>query len=212
MKFFHTSLYFIPMKLLVQLLLVATVAFVGCQNDAADGGSAKTPEVPEIQKITNDKIILANGSELALPAGETTIFLVRHAEKINDGSKDPGLTAPGKERADKLNNLFADVSMGAVLSTATRRSMETARPTAETHSLNPFVYDMENTKNIYKFIFEYEKGKKFLMVGHSNTIPELVNELVSDSTSISIPEEQYDRLYVLVGGGQDACKVYEYKY
>ncbi|MEZ4950844.1 MAG: hypothetical protein R2784_15890 [Saprospiraceae bacterium] len=50
------------------------------------------------------------------------------------------------------------------------------------------------------------------MVGHSNTIPVLVDELVSDSTSVIIPEEQYDRLYVLVGGGSDACKVYEYKY
>ncbi|MEZ5056561.1 MAG: histidine phosphatase family protein [Saprospiraceae bacterium] len=201
------------MKLLVQLLLVATVAFVGCQSDASTEGSDKnTPDVPEVQKITNDKIILADGSELALPAGETTIFMVRHAEKINDGSNDPGLTAPGKERATKLNNLLADVNLGAVLSTATRRSMETARPTAESHSLDPFGYDMDNTNNIYKFIFEYEKGKKFLMVGHSNTIPVLVDELVSDSTSVTIPEEQYDRLYVLVGGGKDACKVYEYKY
>ncbi|MEZ4950843.1 MAG: histidine phosphatase family protein [Saprospiraceae bacterium] len=117
------------MKLLVQLLLVATVAFVGCQSDASTEGSDKnTPDVPEVQKITNDKIILADGSELALPAGETTIFMVRHAEKINDGSNDPGLTAPGKERATKLNNLLADVNLGAVLSTATRRSMETVRP------------------------------------------------------------------------------------
>ena len=46
----------------------------------------------------------------------TTVFLVRHAEKVADGSSDPALTKEGTARAEELAYLLKHVKLDAVYS------------------------------------------------------------------------------------------------
>ena len=46
-----------------------------------------------------------------LTADSTTIIVIRHAEQVQDGSKDPPLTPAGKARAELLARLFGDARL-----------------------------------------------------------------------------------------------------
>src|SRR4051812_3882989 len=62
-----------------------------------------------------------------------TVYVVRHAEKLDSDSKDPSLCSRGKERATKLAELFKNegVTVGRVYHTKWKRSRETFEPVAK---------------------------------------------------------------------------------
>jgi len=72
---------------------------------------------------------------LAFPAatraepGAATIFLVRHAEKVN-ASEDPRLSRAGKRRARALADLLEDAGIERIYSSDYRRCRDTANPLA----------------------------------------------------------------------------------
>src|SRR5690606_34514351 len=108
----------------------------------------------------------------------TTYYLIRHAEKdlSNPSEKNPHLDSVGMNRAEKWKNLFNNVAFDAVYSTNYHRTIETAQPTAAKNNLNITIYD-PRAFNIEDFKKQTE-GKIILIVGHSNTIPKVVNALI----------------------------------
>lgn len=60
----------------------------------------------------------------------TTLILVRHAEKVKDGSNDPILTPEGKVRANELMYILKHVELSAIYSTPYKRTQQTVLPTA----------------------------------------------------------------------------------
>lgn len=123
----------------------------------------------------------------------TTYYLIRHAEK-QDG-KDPALTEKGEQRAQFWAQHFSKDSLDAVYSTDTKRTMETARPTAEEFNLHVQKYD---PSKMYDASFKKETaGKKVLIVGHSNTVPELANEIMGKKEYDDIPMTEFGRLYTI---------------
>ena len=71
--------------------------------------------------------------EVVLPQNKTTtIYLVRHAEKITDNpqEQDPGLTAAGLKRANDLKQFLQDVPIDAFFSTPYKRTQLTLAPLA----------------------------------------------------------------------------------
>lgn len=145
------------------------------------------------------------------PAGEqsaeaaTTVFLVRHAEKPDDGSNDPPLTSLGEARAESLASLLKSVPLTHVHSTETIRTRDTARPVAEEKGLPILSYgggDLEGFAETLR-----STPGIHLVVGHSNTIPELVRHLGGDPHG-SIDDAEYDRFYMLtLGDGGKASTV-----
>ena len=65
----------------------------------------------------------------------TTLILVRHAEKDNDGTKDPGLTDEGKDRANQLVSILRETQINAIYSTNFKRTMSTIQPLAQAKGL-----------------------------------------------------------------------------
>ncbi|TAF68679.1 MAG: histidine phosphatase family protein, partial [Flavobacterium sp.] len=59
----------------------------------------------------------------------TTIYLIRHAEKV-DNSKNPDLSKAGLERAEHWKTVLTQVPLKAVYSTDYLRTVQTATPTA----------------------------------------------------------------------------------
>jgi len=141
---------------------------------------------------------------LALPGATAAqseplvVFAVRHAERADDGSTpDPSLSEEGRARARTLAGLLADAELDAVHVTRYRRTEETAAPTTERLGLATATYDPGATQ---RFAAELRaRGGRHLVVGHSNTIPELVRALGGDPGT-PIAEDEYDRLYVLTVG------------
>jgi len=125
-----------------------------------------------------------------------TVYLVRHAEKAADGSKDPALTACGRKRAQSLAQFFRAVELDAIYSSDYRRTRETALPIAAAQDIKLGFY---NPAELIAFALLLRELKRdVLVVGHSNTTAELAGLLIDDSNYGSFEESVYDRIYQVV--------------
>ncbi|MBC7892991.1 MAG: histidine phosphatase family protein [Sphingobacteriaceae bacterium] len=128
------------------------------------------------------------------PETSTTLFLVRHAEKADQTDTSP-LTERGKARAEKLAEMLRDATVQAVYSTNYVRTRETGRPLAEKRGLTVQPYEAKD-EGFAKTIVEKHGGQRVLVVGHSNTIPKLVNALAGTNLS-NLNDDEYDALFVV---------------
>ncbi len=128
------------------------------------------------------------------PETSTTIFLVRHAEKADQTDASP-LTEKGKARAERLAETLRDANVQAVYSTAYVRTRETGRPLAEKSGLTVQTYEAKD-EAFAKTIVKNHAGQRVLVVGHSNTIPKLVNALAGTTLS-NLADTEYDALFVV---------------
>ena len=134
-----------------------------------------------------------------LSASESkTIFLVRHAEKATDGSKNPHLTSLGQKRAAHIASLLEQQNIQSIFSTDYHRTQETAKPLANALKQEVKSY---NPRDLQAFADELKLLKhNSLVVGHSNTTPQLVRFLGGNSHG-EIDESDYNRLYKLIIAG-----------
>lgn len=140
----------------------------------------------------------------------TTIILVRHAEKADDGTSNPGLTPLGKARAQKLAAMLAPTGITAVYSTPYKRTRLTGQPLAELESLDIMEY-APHDQDFTKELLEKHLGETILVVGHSNTIPDLVNTLTGTTNYEQLDEMEYDKLFVVnVIDGAGRAMVFSY--
>jgi len=134
------------------------------------------------------------GSTAAAAGGNTVIYLVRHAEKLVDGV-DPALSAAGRERALLLADLLDGAHIDAIHSTDYRRTRETAAPLAQRQGRPVRLYDPDRPAELVERILR--NGGRHLVVGHSDTVPELVVLLGGDGGPPIDEAAEYDRLYVV---------------
>ena len=124
----------------------------------------------------------------------TTYYFIRHAEKVDD-SKNPNLSEMGTERAKIWNELFSNINLDAIYATDYNRTLQTVTPTALSQKLsitkyNPKMIDIESFK-------KENLGKKVLIVGHSNTIPNFVNQIIDQNIYTDIPDNTFGNLYIV---------------
>ena len=131
----------------------------------------------------------------ATPDGPVVVYLVRHAEKADDGTNDPPLAIAGRIRVQTLKALLADVDLTHVHTTDWTRTRDTARPFAQDAGVELAIYDPRELETLAADI-KATPGRH-LVAGHSNTTPQLVAALGGDPLG-PIDELEYDRLYVLV--------------
>jgi len=133
----------------------------------------------------------------------TTVIFVRHAEKAVDPSGDPGLTEAGQSRAAELARQLVDADVvpkkgvDAVFSTPYRRTEETAKPVAEALGLTINSYDASDTEAFIEELVREYKGKIILVVGHSNTVPEMIGNMGASKRVPPIAENEYDNIYLV---------------
>lgn len=123
----------------------------------------------------------------------TEIYLVRHAEKLT--GDDPALSPAGIARADALAERLRYVSLTDIYTTDYKRTRDTAAPIARQAGLEPRLYD---PRRLQEFAETLRKTKgRILVVGHSNTTPQLVELLGGDPVSQIDEASEYDRFYIV---------------
>lgn len=122
------------------------------------------------------------------------VYLVRHAEKLDD-SKDPPLSDVGAARAAELARILTEAGITHVWSTDLKRTRQTAEPAAQRASVTVATYDPAKLDQL-AIRLKTTPGRH-LVVGHSNTTPDLVRQLGGDPYG-AIQDTEYDRLYVMV--------------
>lgn len=129
-------------------------------------------------------------SKLSAPV---TIFLVRHAEK--QGGDDPALTEGGAIRAEALSDLLRDANVAHIHSSDYRRTRDTAAPLADRLGLAVRLYDPRDLPGMAEGLLASEGTH--LVVGHSNTTPQLTELLGGEGGTPIVEATEYDRLYLV---------------
>jgi len=131
----------------------------------------------------------------------TTVLFVRHAEKAEAPADDPGLSAAGQRRAAELARqlVSADVVAGidAIYATPFRRTTETAKPIAEALKLPLRSYDAGDTEAFLDELVKEHKGKIVLVIGHSNTVPQMIGNMGASKRVPPIADDEYDNIYIV---------------
>lgn len=126
-----------------------------------------------------------------------TFIVVRHAEKATDDPQDPNLSTVGLARADALAERLRDAPLVAAYATEFRRTQQTARPAADAHGLTIGAYFARGpaVESAAHWKQAHRRGT-VLVVGHSNTVPDLVAALCSCTTQ-PMDDTEYDRLSIV---------------
>jgi hypothetical protein len=141
---------------------------------------------------------------LALPRPKT-IVLVRHAEKDPAGdARDPGLSAEGKARAERLAKLFGAAGVTHLHATEFHRTQDTLAPLAALAKKEVVVTPGAKTAELLKALDALPGGAIAVVAGHSNTVPAIaahfgVTLAGTEKTAqgVMLPESSFDRVFVI---------------
>ncbi len=125
----------------------------------------------------------------------TTYYFVRHAEKDNKPANNPKLLPTGKTRARNYAKYFSNIKLDAIYSTNLTRTKNTVQPTAKSQGLKTIIYNPTNIN--YSDFLKDTRGKKVLIVGHTNTIPGFVNRIIGTNEYQEIDESIYNQMYIV---------------
>ncbi len=137
----------------------------------------------------------APGSGAPAPASVRTIIVVRHAEaEASQHGGDPALTADGRTRALELARVLGDTQLRSVFTTHYQRSLQTAAPLPRHAGDKPTVLD--DVAGTLRALRGEPWGTTALVVGHSNTVPDLIRGL----TGQALPDSEpiiFDRMWIV---------------
>ena len=144
------------------------------------------------------KLLLTIFLVFSIPENDcSTFYLIRHAEKVrtNKSDSDPALNEKGIIRAMNWKEYFIDKGISKIYSTNYKRTIETVKPIQEATGLATILYSPSSID--YKDFISSNKGEIVLIVGHSNTIPNFVNELINDQVYAQIDDLNNSNLYIV---------------
>jgi phosphohistidine phosphatase SixA len=130
----------------------------------------------------------------AQTAAAPTVYVMRHLQKAE--GPDPALSAEGRSNAERLAVRLAREKVSAIYVSTTRRARETAAPLAQRTRIAVKEYDPANTAALVERVTA-ERGT-VLVVGHSNTVPEIVERL-GGTRPAPLADTDYGDLFRLSG-------------
>ena len=141
----------------------------------------------------------------ATAAAQQTVIFVRHAERADGGAggtaamtgtpADPSLSDAGAARAARLAAMLADAGVKGIYTSEFKRTQETARPLASKLGLALEVVPSKDPSGLAAKIKAAHARDAVLIVGHSNTIPDLVRAF--GGPEIKIADNEYSGIYIL---------------
>lgn len=128
-------------------------------------------------------------------ARETTIYIVRHSEKTDQGA-DPELSVAGQQRARELAHVLQDIDVAAIYVTAYKRSQQSALVLAQQHQLAVSEYPAGEPETLRQQVLAQHAGASVVVVAHSNTVAAIAAAFGVTGLS-DLDESNYDRLWVV---------------
>lgn len=130
---------------------------------------------------------------VALPP---VIYVMRHLER--DAGRDPDLNAVGVANAERLAMWFRRDPPRAIYVTQFKRARQTAVPLAARLRVTPVSYDANAPEPMLTAV--RAARHPVLIVGHSNTVPRLVEALGGPKATGDLADTDYGRIWVLKRG------------
>lgn len=122
----------------------------------------------------------------------TVVLLVRHAERqVGVDALDP----TGIARAQELAHVLEKSGISAIYTSEATRTQQTAAPTATLLGITPANLVSTDVAGLVSAIRTNHLGQKVLVVGHSNTVPQIIAEF--GGPAVTIGANEYDNFYVL---------------
>src|SRR2546423_3293569 len=141
-----------------------------------------------------------------------TVIVIRHAEKIIDpNNPDVDLSPAGQARAQELARIFGDAGVNAIYATQYKRTQETVKPLADKLGLRVNIINSKNTNDLLAQIRAQNSGQTVFIAGHNNSVPEIIAALGGPKYP-TIPESEYDNLFVVTVYRTGQAKVVKMKY
>jgi broad specificity phosphatase PhoE len=134
---------------------------------------------------------------VSIASAQPVVVIVRHAEKAANDGKDPDLSAAGRTRADALARILKDSGITAIFTSEFKRTQETAAPTATSARVTSTVVAAKDTAALVAKL--HQLNGNALVIGHGDTIPNIIKELGINST-INIPDADYSELLIVTLG------------
>lgn len=103
------------------------------------------------------------------------------------------LNEKGILRAQRWSEIFKKIEIDKILSTDTKRTISTVIPTSRDKKIEIKIYSPDKIE--YESFLKENKGRKVLIVGHSNTIPETTNKLIKKDHYGQIEDNNNSNLY-----------------
>jgi len=154
-------------------------------------------------------------------SADQVIFLVRHAERTPTPAgqpasaahgmlgEDPPLSAAGEQRAARLSAMLASADVKQIVTTEYKRTRQTAAPLAAKLKLTPVMAAAKDPDPIVARV--NSTPGNVLIVGHSNTVPDLIRKL-GVTEAVTIGDEDYDNLFVVVRSTTGKATLVRLKY
>src|SRR6266513_5071089 len=134
---------------------------------------------------------------VTIASAEPVVVIVRHAEKAASTGKDPDLSPAGRARAEALARILKDSGITAIFTSEFKRTQETAAPTATSIGVTATVVPAKDTAALVAKL--HQLNGNALVVGHGDTIPNMVKALGINSP-VNIPDEDYSELLIVTLG------------
>ena len=134
---------------------------------------------------------------VSIASAQHVVVIVRHAEKATNGGGDPDLSSSGRARADALARILKDSSITAIFTSEFKRTQETAAPSATSIGVTATVIPAKDTAALAAKL--HQLNGNALVVGHGDTIPNIIKALGIDSP-INIPDEDYSEFLIVTVG------------
>jgi len=138
---------------------------------------------------------------LLITASSTTIVIVRHAEKVMDGSPDPALSSEGQARAALLARMFGERQLkdhiNVIYTSPSLRNRQTAAPLAARLGIEPQVVSEDDAGGFARRVLHEHRGARILIVGHTDTIPAIVQALSGARDIPPIGATEYGTMYIV---------------
>lgn len=150
-------------------------------------------------------ILAAAVAAPAVASAQQLVVLVRHAERADGGAAantgmssapaDPALSAAGEARAERLAAMLADARIKAIFASEFRRTRDTGAPLAARLKIPVQSVSAKDAASLAARIKKEHAADVVLVIGHSNTIPEVIKAL--GGPAITMADDEYSAIYVL---------------
>jgi len=136
-------------------------------------------------------------------AAQNAVFVARHAERADAGSgattmaTDPELSDIGRTRAQSLAAMLKDAGVTVIFVTEYKRTQQTAEPLAKLLGIQATVVSAKDTQGLIEKV-KAVTGRA-LVVGHSNTVPEVLGKLGVENPP-KLADSDYGDLFLVSRG------------